>query len=262
VEGGHVHRSPAHFRARPRARSNATEMRAPHVPRAHHHSLSPQSHPPTTKPGVVVAAAAALVRVGIAASLAESWQVLGTAGTAMEARRLLAALQPRLLVLVLSPPFPDCPLEVACSTLIDGAASVATVVLAHDEDDSAVRAAARYGARGFVSTFASPEQLTKTMQRVHAGEIDADPRLVRHLLAATRSPAATSASQGRLTPAELTVLQLLARGYSSKQIAAVLQSTTKATDMRIQRATRKLGANHRTHAVVIAIRRGLVAASD
>lgn len=57
---------------------------------------------------------------------------------------------------------------------------------------------------------------------------------------------------------DLTILQLVASGYTSTQIAQLLATTPKAVDLAIGRAVQHLGASHRTEAVAIAQRRGLI----
>lgn len=61
-----------------------------------------------------------------------------------------------------------------------------------------------------------------------------------------------------LTPGQLDALRLAAAGYTSRQIAARIGSTEQGIHLRIKEATVRLGARSRTHAVVIALHRGLI----
>lgn len=61
-----------------------------------------------------------------------------------------------------------------------------------------------------------------------------------------------------LTPKELEVLELSAQGIATKEIAQKLKITVKAVEQRFARALSKLNANSRTHAVVEAIRLGIL----
>jgi DNA-binding CsgD family transcriptional regulator len=61
-----------------------------------------------------------------------------------------------------------------------------------------------------------------------------------------------------LTDRELDALRQLAGGHTSKEIALILGVTKTAVDHAIERATHRLGASHRAHAVAVAMRRGLL----
>jgi DNA-binding NarL/FixJ family response regulator len=65
-------------------------------------------------------------------------------------------------------------------------------------------------------------------------------------------------SGGVLSPREAEVLRLAARGYSNQQIARELQISISTTKNHLQRVFTKLGAADRTHAVVMAIERGVL----
>ncbi|HEV2125571.1 MAG TPA: hypothetical protein VGW38_22695 [Chloroflexota bacterium] len=74
-----------------------------------------------------------------------------------------------------------------------------------------------------------------------------------HEAATGRDPA-----QPLLTARALLLLQLLARGYTSQQMAALLKTTPKLVDLLIERATHTLGTTDRAEAVAIAVRQGLI----
>ncbi|HEV2124697.1 MAG TPA: LuxR C-terminal-related transcriptional regulator [Chloroflexota bacterium] len=63
----------------------------------------------------------------------------------------------------------------------------------------------------------------------------------------------------QLTTRELLALQLVARGYTTTQIARMLDTTASAVDRAIEQAANRVGAAHRAEAVALAIRRGLIA---
>ncbi|MFB8393694.1 hypothetical protein [Streptomyces yangpuensis] len=63
---------------------------------------------------------------------------------------------------------------------------------------------------------------------------------------------------GRISPGQLAALRLAANGYSSRQIGIRLGTTEQAIHLRLIQAARSLGARSRTHAVAIAISRGLI----
>jgi len=61
-----------------------------------------------------------------------------------------------------------------------------------------------------------------------------------------------------LTLAEISVLRLIAAGYGNKQIADQLSTTEESVKSRVKSILSKLGANDRTHATAIAIKRGII----
>jgi DNA-binding NarL/FixJ family response regulator len=61
-----------------------------------------------------------------------------------------------------------------------------------------------------------------------------------------------------LTPAEIDVLRLIAAGYANKQIAAQLSVTEDTVKGRVKSILSKLGANDRTHAAMIGVKRGII----
>ena len=201
-------------------------------------------------------AAESLVRIGIAAALADTHAVL-QAQTAAAGRRLLSVHQPDLAVLVLSPPLADAPLEETCVTLLGGDHTTPALVLVRPEDGAAVRLAARYGAKAIYDTLLPVDTLRALVIRLDSAAPAVQPSLMHFLM--ERDTPEGGATAVALGPRELAALQLLARGYTSKQIAGALGATPKAVDLLIERATQRLGASHRTQAVAIAARRGLLA---
>jgi len=69
---------------------------------------------------------------------------------------------------------------------------------------------------------------------------------------------AEHATDDALTPAEVAVLKLIAEGNANKQIATQLATTEETVKNRVRSILSKLGANDRTHAAMIGIRRGII----
>jgi DNA-binding NarL/FixJ family response regulator len=184
---------------------------------------------------------------------AEGFAVLGTASTVADTEQALVALKPRLAVLVLDPPLLGAGLDDACTRLVDSHPDTAALVLLAAPTPEVVRRVCRGGARGVFRTDIEPDQLRTVLQQIASGEVVVHQSLVRHLVDGDNNGARTL-----LNNRELTVLQLLARGYVSKQIAPLINATPKAVDMMIERACRRLGASTRAQAVAYAIKRGLV----
>ena len=80
----------------------------------------------------------------------------------------------------------------------------------------------------------------------------------RAIAPAIAAQIAEHSGEESLTPKETEVLRLIAAGNANKQIAAELSITEETVKSRVKNILSKLGANDRTHAVAIAIKRGIV----
>jgi DNA-binding NarL/FixJ family response regulator len=124
------------------------------------------------------------------------------------------------------------------------------VMLSTSDSDGDIRRALRSGAAGYLLKSAPRNELLAAVRAVHAGTryvpTDVAVRLAEHL------------GQDDPTPRELEVLTLIREGYRNKQIADRLSISETTVNFHIKNLVEKLGANDRTHAVAIAIRRGLL----
>jgi DNA-binding NarL/FixJ family response regulator len=116
--------------------------------------------------------------------------------------------------------------------------------------DVQVLRAMKVGARGYLLKTLLDKELLETIRAVHAG---------RKVLSAEASyELAEHATSDALTPAEIDVLRLIAAGHANKQIAAQLSITEDTVKGRVKNILAKLGANDRTHAAMIGIKRGII----
>jgi DNA-binding NarL/FixJ family response regulator len=184
--------------------------------------------------------------------------VLHVTGDVDEAERALRTFRPPLAVLVLDPPLRGATVDEACARLINAQPNTATLALLTEPAPDLVRRVCRSGARGVFEIGISRAELHATLRQIDAGEVVVQPSLVRHLLEDRGEETPEEWRAITLNNRELTALQLLARGYTSKQIAPLLDTTAKAIDMTIERSRRRLGAITRAQAVAMAIRRGLI----
>ena len=100
-------------------------------------------------------------------------------------------------------------------------------------------------AEGFVR-----KELLETIRAVHAGQKRVSPEIAAEI--AEHSTAET------LTPREVDVLRLVAGGNANKEIAARLSLTEETVKSHVRSILAKLGANDRTHAVTIGLKRGII----
>jgi len=117
-------------------------------------------------------------------------------------------------------------------------------------DVQAVRAI-KAGAAGYLLKGMVRKELLDTIRRVHSG--------ARQIPAEIAAEIAGHAGEEPLTPREVSVLRLVALGNANKQIAAELGIVEETVKAHMSSIMGKLEANDRTHAVTIALRRGVFA---
>ena len=124
------------------------------------------------------------------------------------------------------------------------------IVLTTYTGDVQVLRALKAGARGYLLKNSLHKELLETIRAVHAGKKALSPEASYQL--------AEHATDDALTPAEIAVLRLIAEGNANKQIADQLSVTEETVKGRVKSILSKLGANDRTHAAMIGLKRGII----
>jgi DNA-binding NarL/FixJ family response regulator len=124
------------------------------------------------------------------------------------------------------------------------------VVLTTYSGDVQVLRALKAGAQGYLLKSLLHKELLETIRAVHAGKKALSPEASHEI--------ASHATDDALTPAEITVLRLIADGNANKQIASQLSITEETVKSRVKNILSKLGANDRTHAAMIGLKRGII----
>jgi DNA-binding NarL/FixJ family response regulator len=124
------------------------------------------------------------------------------------------------------------------------------VVLTTYSGDVQVLRALKAGAHAYLLKNLCHKELLGTIRGVHAGKKALSPEASHEI--------AEHAIDEALTPAEATVLNLIAAGNSNKQIASQLSVTEETVKSRVKNILSKLGANDRTHAAMIGLKRGII----
>ena len=124
------------------------------------------------------------------------------------------------------------------------------IMLTSSESDGEIQRALRAGASGYVLKSMPQDELLAVIRSVHAGR--------RHVPADVAARLAEHLGEEDLTARELEVLRLIQDGYKNKQIADKLSISENTVNFHIKNLVDKLGAHDRTHAVTIAVRRGLL----
>jgi DNA-binding NarL/FixJ family response regulator len=124
------------------------------------------------------------------------------------------------------------------------------VMLTTSEGDAEIQRALRAGAAGYVLKSTPKNELFAVIRKVHSGQ--------RHIPADVAARLAEHLGDDDLTPRELEVLVLIRDGHRNKEIAGKLEISEATVNFHIKNIVEKLRANDRTHAVTIAVRRGLM----
>ena len=124
------------------------------------------------------------------------------------------------------------------------------VVLTTYKGDVQILRALKAGAQGYLLKNTFHKELIDTIRAVHAGKKALSPEASYEI--------AEHATDDALTPAEINVLRLIAAGNANKQIADQLKITEETVKSRVKSILSKLGANDRTHAAMIGMKRGII----
>jgi DNA-binding NarL/FixJ family response regulator len=124
------------------------------------------------------------------------------------------------------------------------------IVLTTYTGDVQARRALQAGARAYLLKNSLHKELLDTIRAVHAGRKNLSPEVSFEL--------AEHAAEDTLSPLEVRVLRLIADGNSNKEIAALLSVTEDSVKGHVRNILSKLGANDRTHAAMIGLKRGII----
>jgi len=215
-----------------------------------------------------------IVRQGLATILryATGIEVAGQAGDGLEGVALARELLPDVVLMdVKMPRLGGIPAtRQICAELPD----THVIILTTYDTDDLVFEGIKAGAEGYLLKDASGETLVEAIRGVIRGESQIDPGVARKVLGEFQRLASQPESRPArepldgaamehgaiepLTPREEEVLHLLVEGLSNKEIGARLHLTEGTVKNYVSTIIAKLQANDRTHAVVTALRRGLV----
>jgi DNA-binding NarL/FixJ family response regulator len=187
----------------------------------------------------------ALFRAGVRGELGDAVEIVGEAGSVAEAVPLIIELDPEVVLLDVH--LPDGGGEGVIAGVALERPGVKFLALSVSDAAEDVIGVIRAGARGYVTKTISSEELTDAVERVAVGDAVFSPRLAGFVLDAFREGARVGddAELENLTPREREVLQLIARGYKYKEIAARLHLSTKTVEAHVSSVLRKLQLSSR-----------------
>jgi len=218
--------------------------------------------------GIVVADDHEVVRAGFAALLdtQPDFTVLGTAADGAEAVRVCRTARPEVVLMDVRMPGTDG-IEATRQLALDGEHAPRVLILTTFDLDEYVFDALRAGASGFLLKDVTPEHLVAAVRLIQTGDALLAPSITRRLVSRF-APVYGDAERGggrglreglsALTPRELEVLGLVARGMSNSEIAETLTLSEATVKTHVARILGKLDLRDRVQAVVLAYESGLV----
>jgi DNA-binding NarL/FixJ family response regulator len=216
---------------------------------------------------LVIADDQGMVRAGFRSLLAAEpdLEVVGEAANGEEAVEVVTRLAPDVTLMDIRMPVLDG--IAATRRLVEDGVPTRVLVLTTFDLDEYVFEALRAGASGFLLKDAPAEELAAAIRVVASGESLLAPGVTRRVIDAfVRRPAPAApprgALLGQLTPRELEVLGLLARGLSNADIARRLFVSEGTTKTHVSNVLTKLGLRDRVQAVIFAYENGVVVAGE
>ena len=186
-----------------------------------------------------------LFLAGVRSELAEAVDVVGEAASVAEAVPLIKELDPDVVLLDVH--LPDGGGEAVIAGVAVERPGVKFLALSVSDAAEDVIGVIRAGARGYVTKTISAEELADAVVRVSEGDAVFSPRLAGFVLDAFRAGERVHSDTelDELTAREREVLQLIARGYRYKEIAARLHLSVKTVESHVSSVLRKLQLSSR-----------------
>jgi DNA-binding NarL/FixJ family response regulator len=191
-----------------------------------------------------------LLRQGISALLADQpdMELVAEAATGREAIEQFRAHRPDVTLIDLQ--MPEMNGIDAMIAIRSEFSEARFIVLTTYTGDAQIVRALRAGARAYLLKSLLHRELLDTIRAVHAGQKRIPPEIAAEM--------AQHAMDDDLTPREIDVLRLIAAGNANSRVAAQLSITEETVKAHVKNILSKLNANGRTHAVTIALKRGII----
>jgi DNA-binding NarL/FixJ family response regulator len=199
-----------------------------------------------------------VVREGLIAILSTQpdFDVVGEAGTGVEAVAQVEDLKPDVLLLDLA--MPELDGVETLERLREVSPEVRAIVFTAFDTDERILSVMQAGAQGYLLKGVPREELFNAVRVVHAGGSLLQPVVASKLLRQVSRQNQTTTEVESLTPRELEVLRLVAQGLQNKEIAAELIISERTVKFHVSSIMGKIGAGNRTEAVALAAQQGLI----
>ena len=202
-----------------------------------------------------------LFRTGLATLLGEESdiEVVAQASGGRMGIRLARELRPDVILMDLR--MPDVNGIDAIRAIVDDQPEARVVALTVLADDAAVTEAMAAGACGFLAKDSPAEDVASALRAAARGSAWLAPRAAEVVLSslrhAQRKDASPTSQHEGLSPRELDVLRLIARGLANAEIAAILNISPRTVKNHVSKILEKLGLTSRLHAAIYAVHHGL-----
>ena len=183
-------------------------------------------------------------------------EVVGEASDGRTAVRMARELAPQVVIMDVA--MPELNGIEATRQIVADLPGARVIALSMHSSKRMVVEMLRAGASGYVLKLSAFDELAQAVQTVAAGGRYLSPSVAGVVVDELVSPEAPSSAFSALTPREREVLQLLAEGNNTKEIAAILQITARTVDVHRKRVMDKLGMNSVAELTRYAMREGLV----
>jgi DNA-binding NarL/FixJ family response regulator len=210
---------------------------------------------------VIIADDHAVVRAGLRAVLssAKDIEVIGEAKTGLEAVTMAERYKPDIVIMDLGMPEMDG--TTATKQIVDKGLDARVLVLTMQAEEDYLVPLMEAGAAGYLVKSAADRELVDAVRAVAHGDVYVRPAAARILAKnlTKKDPAATERERfEKLTQREQDVLKFVAQGYSAPEIGERLFISPKTVDTYKQRIQEKLGLNHRSDYVQLALKLGIL----
>ena len=198
-----------------------------------------------------------MLREGLRRSMSElGFTVVGEARNGADAVDLAAAVQPDVVLMDVT--MPDIDGVEATRQLKARLPGTCVIMLTMHADQDVLAEAIRAGANGYLVKDCSVDEIALAIDAVVTGETALSPRLAASMLAEVRRQESGGQDERVITPREEEVLQLIADGCSTPEVAEQLFISQKTVKNHLASIYQKLDARDRTQAVLQAVRMGIV----
>jgi DNA-binding NarL/FixJ family response regulator len=191
-----------------------------------------------------------LLRGGVAALIADQGDMTlaGEASNGREAIEEFRRLKPDITLMDVQLPGMDGIDAILAIRAEFPAARI--IVLTTYEGDFLAQRALKAGAQAYILKARVRKDLLETIRLVHGGAKRVDPQIAEQI--------ACRMEDDMLSEREIKVLSLIAAGKSNREVAAQLMISEETAKTHVRNILAKLGANDRTHAVTLALQRGII----
>jgi DNA-binding NarL/FixJ family response regulator len=199
-----------------------------------------------------------VVRRGLCALLRSQpdWDVCGEANDGREAVEKATALRPEIVIMDIG--MPNLNGLEAARQILKSDSQIKILILTLHDSDQVVQEVLNAGARGFLLKSDAARDLVAAVEALRRGKIYFTPKVASMVLDGYLNSSSPPAPRSKLTPREREIVQLLAEGKSSKEVAVALGLSVKTAETHRSNIMRKLELHSVSDLVLYAVRNNIV----